>query len=432
MEHSLERLPKNQVKITITVSKPEVQAGMSHAVEHMGAEISIPGFRPGHAPASAIRAKIGEDKLFEHAIEEIIRDSFAKVLIEEDLATVGQPFFAPVKMSVGEEFIYSAEVSLMPSVTKLGDYKKINITPEAVSVTPEEFNRAKTDLLRLRQTEAATEEGYLAQKGDKITIDMTMKKDGVSVEGGDAKDHHVFTGEDHYIPGFAEALLGSKVGDNKTFSLEFPKDHPQKMLADQAVEFTALIKSINQLVLPAWDDNLAKSLGLESVAALETKLTDNLKLERQTQEDTRQERVLLETLANQSSFDEFSDLLVNQEIDKMLQELKQWTEEQGVEFDTYLKSLGKSLADIKLDFTPQAIMRLKVALVIEEIAKKEAFTPDEAKIDAEIDRLAQGIEGNEAVKQYIYSPGFRERITAQERNKQVITQLKSWNLKQNG
>jgi FKBP-type peptidyl-prolyl cis-trans isomerase (trigger factor) len=98
----------------------------------------------------------------------------------------------------------------------------------------------------------------------------------------------------------------------------------------------------------------------------------------------------------------------------------------------YLKSLGKSLAELKLEFTPQAIMRLKVALVIEEIAKKEQIAADNSAVDAEIDRLAAGMKGNDQVREYLYSPAFRERITAQQRNKAVIEQLKTWNIAKNG
>ena len=432
MQHTLERLPKNQVKITVTLAKEEVQAGMNHAVEHMGEEVTIPGFRPGHAPASMIRAKIGEEKLFEHAIEEMIRDSFSSVLLKEDLTVVGQPFFTPVKMSVGEEFIYSAEISLMPTVTKLADYKKVSITPENIDVQNAEFERAKADLRRLRQQETPAKPESVVEKGDKVTVDLTMKREGVSVEGGDAKNHHVYTNEDHYIPGFTEALIGGKVGETKTFTLEFPKDHPQKHLAGQPVDFTTTITAIHNLTLPEWSDDFAVTLGVKDIQALEEKLRENLTAERQRNEQARQEREVLEKIANTSTFDEFSDLLINQEVQKMIQEMEQWTEEQGISFDDYLKSLGKSLAELKLDFTPQAIMRLKVALVIEEIAKKEKIEADASFVDAEIDRLAAGVKDNPQVKEYVYSPVFRERIATQQRNKAVIARLTEWNMTKNG
>jgi trigger factor len=155
-------------------------------------------------------------------------------------------------------------------------------------------------------------------------------------------------------------------------------------------------------------------------------------VERQRNEQARQERELLEKIANTSTFDEFSDLLINQEVQKMVQEMEQWTEEQGISFDDYLKSLGKSLAELKLDFTPQAIMRLKVALVIEEIAKKEKIEADASFVDAEIDRLAAGVKDNPQVKEYVYSPVFRERIATQQRNKAVIARLTEWNMTKNG
>lgn len=432
MQHSIERLSKNLVKITVTLTKEEVQAGMDHAVEHMGTEITIPGFRPGHAPKTAIRAKIGEEKLFEHAVEEMIHDSFSAIIAQEDLSVVGQPFFAPVKMAVGEEFIYSAEVSLMPGVTKLANYKNITLTETDLTVKPEEFERAKADLRRLRQQETPADTKARAEKGDKVTVDLTMKKEGVSVEGGDAKNHHVYTAEEHYIPGFTDQLIGVSVGDTKEFTLNFPADHPQKHLAGQPIDFTTVVTAIHKLTRPNWDDTFAQSLGLPTIADLEAKLQENLSQERKHADNVRQERELLETIANESTFDEFSDLLVNQEINKMVQELEQWREEQGISFDDYLKSLGKSLAELKLEFTPQAIMRIKVALIIESIAKKEKIAAKETDIDAEIDRRAAGVKDNEQVRNYVYSPAFRERISAQQRNRAVIDQLKQWNKQKNG
>jgi trigger factor len=146
--------------------------------------------------------------------------------------------------------------------------------------------------------------------------------------------------------------------------------------------------------------------------------------EKTKEEGRRQEKAVLELVANESSFDEFSDLLVNQEIDKMVSELQQWVFDNGMEWEKYLSSIGKSLAEMKLDFSPQAVLRLKVALILNEVAKLEKITADAAEVDKEIDEAAKTVGDNKEAKEYVYSPAFRDRIEHQVRNRAVVEFLK--------
>jgi trigger factor len=226
-----------------------------------------------------------------------------------------------------------------------------------------------------------------------------------------------------------EAIMGAKEGEERTFVLKFPADHYQKHIAGQNVDFTVKLNEIFAIELPDYNDEFAKSLGIGSVDELTKKLTENLSAERATEESRRQEKALLELLAEKSTFDEFSDLLVNQEIDKMVQELKQWVFDQGMEWEKYVTSIGKSETEMKLDFTPQAITRLKVALVLNEVAKIEHIDPAAQEIDNEVDEVAKTVGENKEAKEYVYSPAFRDRIEHQVRNRKVVEFLKKMMVK---
>jgi len=424
MSHKLETLEKNRVKLTITIPAEEVEEGMRHTAEHVSEESSIPGFRPGKAPYETVVKRMGEMKLLEAASEELIRNAFVKAMIEEDLSTVGQPYFGVEKMAPGNDLVFTAEMSLMPTVTKLADYKTLSIKAEPVVATPEVVEKAKSDLLTMRMKETRAEAGRTLAKGDKAVVNLGMKKDGVVLEGGEAQNHAVYTNEPHYIPGFVEAILGAKEGEERTFALKFPEDHYQKHIAGQNVDFTVKLNEIFAIQLPDYNDEFAKSVGIGSVEELNKKLTDNLNVEKAAEESRRQEKALLELLAEKSAFDEFSDLLVNQEIDKMVEELKQWTFDQGMEWEKYISSIGKSLTEMKLDFTPQAITRLKVALVLNEVATIEKIVPSAEEIDKEVDEVAKTVGENKEAKEYVYSPAFRDRIEHQVRNRKVVEFLK--------
>jgi trigger factor len=425
MPHSVEKLENNRVKITVTIPKEQVEEGMRHTAEHVAEDTSIPGFRPGKATYEMVKTRMGgEMKLLEAASEELIRGSFTAAMIEENLETVGQPYFSMVKMVPGDDMVYTAEMALMPQVTKLADYAGLSLEKKETEPTDEIFAQAKTDLLRMRTKEVRAVAGRKLSKGDKAVVNMTMKREGVVLEGGEAQNHGVYTHEPYYIPGFIEKILEASEGEERSFTLKFPEDHYQKHLAGQDVDFHVKLNEIFTLEIPDWDDEFAKSLGMDSVSLLDAKLRENLKLEKEQEETRRQEKEVLELIANKSTFDEFSELLVNQEIEKMVQELKDWVANNGMEFDQYIKSVGKSLADLKLDFTPQAIMRIKVALVLQEIAKKEGIKADEAEIDKELDELAKTVGDNKEAREYVYSPAFRDRIEHQLKNRKTVAFLK--------
>ena len=106
----------------------------------------------------------------------------------------------------------------------------------------------------------------------------------------------------------------------------------------------------------------------------------------------RLERELLEAVAKESRFSDIPDLLVSEEVNKMIHELERHIEEQGMKFDEYVKSIGKTIAQLKLDFTPQALQRIKVMLILRAVAKEKEITVDAKELDLEIDRVAAGYE----------------------------------------
>ena len=424
MAHKVERVNDSQIKITVTVPAEQVERGMRHAAEHMTEETSIPGFRPGKAPYEVIKERVGEMKLLEHAAEELIRASLSAALLEEDLAIVGQPYFSVEKMVPGNDLVYTAEIALMPHIKKLADYNALSVKPEATEATEEVVAQAKKDLARMRTNEKRAEKGHLLTKGDKTVVNLTMKRDGVVLEGGEAQNHGIYTGEPYYIEGFIEKIEGAKEDEERTFTLKFPKDHYQKHLAGSDVDFTVRINEIYQLETPAFDDAFASTLGFKTVGELETKLRENLKDEKVEQERQRQERAVLELIAEKSEFSTIGDLLINQEIEKMIHELRIWTSENGMEFNDYLTSVGKTVPQLKLDFAPQALMRVKVALVLEEVAKKENITVEASELDAEIDRIAESVGKDPSVRERVFSPEYRDRIEHQMRNRKTIEVLK--------
>ena len=422
---NVESLPKNSVKLTITLSAEEMKPFIELATEHLNEHIEVPGFRKGKATLEALKRHVGEMGIYEEAVEQAVRKTFLEAIEANKIEPVGSPEIGVEKMAPGNDFVYTAIVALMPAIETLADYKTLKIPSKKIEAADKDVDLALKDIQRMQTKEVLAAAGSTATKDDKVVVNMNIKKDNIPLEGGQATNHAVYMAEVYYIKGFTDQLLGVKEGDQKSFKLKFPEEHYQKHLAGQEVEFEIDVKELFNLQPPTLDDAFAISLGQKDFATLKNLIKENLTNEKVEQETFRQEKEMLNLLAKESRFQDIPDLLVNEEINKMIDELKYSAEERGMVFEDYLKDvLKKTLADLKLDFTPQAINRIKVALILKEISRLENIKPTEEEINEEIDHLTEHYGENKEVKDRIYSPVYRDYLETVLTNKKVVEFLR--------
>jgi len=413
-----------RVKITFTVTPEEQRPFLEQAAEHISEHANIPGFRPGKAGYEVVKQRVGETKIMEEALESIVRKLFVQAIIAQEIDSVGSPKIDVEKMAPGNDLVFTAEVTRMPRVKELADYKKLSVDALTPVVEDKDLELALKDLTRMQTKEVRVEKEEVVSETSKAVVSMNMKKDGVPVEGGQSQNHAVYLAEEYYIPGFKEQLVGLKEGETKTFTLSFPKEHAQEFLAGRDIEFEIEMKEIFRLEPPVMDDVFAQSLGLKDFSTMKDLIHKNLLDEKVKEEAVRQEKAALELIATKTQFENIPDMLLNEELEKMIQELKGRVEEQGMDFDKYIQSLKKSLPEVKLDFTPQALMRIKVSLAMREIAKRESLAATDEEIDAELDIVAAKYEDADAKKQ-IYSPEHRGYFEQVVLNRKVIDLITS-------
>ncbi len=422
-ESTIENPTKNTVKLTITVKTNELQPYLEAAAQEISQETEIPGFRAGKATYDAVKRRVGEMKIYETALESIVRHTYIETINSHNIETVGEPKINIEKMAPGNDLVYTVEAALMPKITKMADWKKLTIEARPVEVTDEDTERALKDIQRMQTKEVRETKEHAATKDDKLIINMNMKQAGVPIDGGQAVDNAVYLCEDHYIPGFCDQLVGLKEGDKKTFTLKFPDSHYQKNLAGSNIDFDVTVKEVYRLEHPDLNDKFAASLGQKNMAALRGLIKQNISAEKEREEMIRQERAMLETIAEKSTFEEIPEVLINDEIHKMVHELERTVEDQGGNFDDYLKSIKKTLGELKLELTPEAIKRIKVALIIREVARQEGIQAEEKEVDEELDKMAERYEDKE-LKKRVYSPQNRDYIEVIMRNRKVIDMLR--------
>lgn len=422
MDTKVKNLPKSSVEITVELSIEEMRPYLEHAAAHLQEHKTIPGFRPGKAPMDVTIKHFGEVAVWEEAAEEAVRKSFLKVVQEQNLATIGSPKIDLTKLAPGNPFIFKATVPVAPE-TILGDYTKIAITKKPIEIKDETIEKSVHDLCKMQSKEVVSTKPL--GEHDKVAVDMSISLDSVPIDGGQAKNHSIYMDEEYYIPGLKEKIIGIAKGETREFKLPFPKTHYNKTLAGKEADFKVTVVDIFELQRPTADDSFAQSLGQKDLATLKTLIKKNLEDEAKHKEDERQEIELLESAVAQTKFSDLPEILINEEIAKMVHELQEGISRQGVTFEDYLKKLGKTIDDLKLDFTSQAIKRVKTALLLNKLAETNKLEVPEKELDAEVDRVAALYKNDEKSLESIHSLEARGWLEHTLLNRKVIEWLRT-------
>ena len=421
MQHTLKKLEKSQVELEITVLPADYEKDMLAAAVRLSERAAIHGFRAGKAPYEIVKQNLGEVKILEEALQSIVEKNYHKAVTEEKLDTVGMPEITIEKMAPGNDFVFKATAALLPKV-KLPELSKIDVKKKEVTIGDKELNEVLENLRKMQAKEVIKE--GIATKEDKIEVAMKMTNNKVDVEGGQAPKHQVYLSEPHYIPGFAEELVGLKKGDVKEFSLKFPEEHYQKHLAGKNIDFHITVNDVYSIEYPEINEELAITLGQPSLIALKEILQTNLTKEAENKEEQRLEAELLEKVILASEFDEIPDVLVKSEKQKMFYELKNSLEQQGMSFEKYLADIKKSEEEIHEDFQDRAVTRVKAALVSRQIAKDNDIKVEADELDKEVEIVRVAYKNDPKVEEALKRRDVLDTLAATIQNRKVVSFLK--------
>ena len=84
---------------------------------------------------------------------------------------------------------------------------------------------------------------------------------------------------------------------------------------------------------------------------------------------------------------ELPDILIQDELNRMLVSLQRRVADMGLLLEDYLKGQGKTLEQIKNEWMPQAERNVKMELGLAEIARQENVTITDQELQAEVDKI---------------------------------------------
>lgn len=386
-EHSI-------VALTIEVSKAEFEAAKDKAFKKAGKNITVPGFRKGHAPRKMIEKLYGDGVFFEDAFNIIYPDAIEMAIEQSGIQPVGR---ADVDLGDPAEeggLTIIAKVPVQPEV-ELGEYKGVEVEKETVKVPAADV---KAELNRLAQRNARTETvERKAKKNDTVDIDFEGFVDGVAFEGGKAEHHELTLGSGSFIPGFEDQLIGCKAGDEKDVVVTFPEEYHAKELAGKEAVFKCKVHKVEETILPEMDDEFAKDVSdtCETLDDLKKEIADRLKKERQEAADHAfEEKVLDAVIATMQA--DIPQAMIDSQTDAFVQDFGYRLQMQGMQLDQYLKMTGTEPGAFRAMFHDQAERQVKVRLALEKVAALEDIAVSDTEIEEEYAKMAEqyGLEAD--------------------------------------
>ena len=392
----------HQTVLQIEVEPERVQRAMQQAARKLSQRYRIPGFRPGKAPYNIILQMLGQDQVFDAAM-----DDLGGQVYQEAVQQAGLDPFAPgrIELVQREPLTIKALVPLKPDVDP-GDYRAVRVEVDDPEVTEDDVE----DILENLQGEQATWTPVErpAQLEDRVTMHANGTVDGEPILH--VHDEEVWLVEDNFKqfpPGFLDEVVGMNSGDRREFDLTYPEDTEQEPLRGKTAHFEVEIRDVKERELPELDDEFAAGLGLGGVTTLDElreriRINEGVRRAREAR-DQLEDKVL--TAVAEQAVIKYPPIMVAAELEDEMERQAQSMQRMGFTLENYLRFTNMSPDQFRAQLAPTVERRIQRSLLMDAIATREGTeapegTPDEqaanARLRTALNWLVETVSGKPA------------------------------------
>ena len=381
---SNEKKENSAIELVIEVSAAEFDAAINKVYNKQKKNIMVPGFRKGKVPRKMVEKMYGEQVFFEDAVEEAYPAAYDAALKEAGIVPVAYPKLEIVEVSK-DGFTFKALVTVQPEAS-VKEYKGLVVAKPEVKVTAADVKAEMKPYIDRASRLVSVDRK--AKKGDVAVIDFEGFKDGVAFEGGKGENYSLELGSGTFVPGFEEQVIGMKAGEEKDLDITFPENYTAD-LAGAAVVFKVKVNEVKERQEPALDDEFAKDVSeFDTLDEFKKDLKEKLKARRQQQAERDYEAAVIDALLENLVCD-VPEAMVEYRADKMVEEQAMRMQQNGLNFQDYLKYMGLSMDDVRAQAKTAADRAVRTALALDAVAKAEGIEVTQEELDAEVKRLAE-------------------------------------------
>ncbi|MCX7963530.1 MAG: trigger factor [Candidatus Hydrogenedentota bacterium] len=369
-------LPESRRKLTIEIAQEDWERRLDELFEEFRRSATIEGFRKGKAPVKLLQRRFMKEAREELA-ERILPPILQKYAEAKKTVIYGKPVLTDQQYESGKAPRLTLEIEVKPEIDPVG-YESVEVEVEEVVVPPDAVD---ANLERLRQENAYLEEVQEPANSDDdvVVVDiLAVGKDGKTLDRRSDVSLQIGVPQSAQLPdAVREALKGKAAGETIELDASTPDGTP--------AHYTVNVKSVKKLRIPELDDEFAKDLGQENLAALRAHVEARIREQVEEEKKDRAFNAVVAELVKKVEFDVPPSLKAQVEQDLMKRDL------------THLYMTGRmpqharglSREEYRQRISDDADQRVKGYLLLDAIGIKENIEATEEDIQAALEARAK-------------------------------------------
>lgn len=407
----INKIEDGKIELKVQIEDEAWKQAQDKAFNKIAQKVEIKGFRKGQAPKNMIRQHVSEQQILMEAVELVAQDALVNAVKEHDVELIDRPELGFDTIDENT-CVLKFTCPVKPDVT-LGQYKDLGYHIDEIVISDEEIEE-ELKMLQDQKADLEIKEDGIVENGDTVVIDFEGFKDGVPFDGGKAENYDLVIGSGAFIPGFEDQLIGMKSEEEKEINVTFPENYHAEDLKGQAVTFKVKVHEIKFKVLPEIDEEFIADLKLKDVKTLD-ELKEYIRKAHYDHKENELVNKATEEVLNKVSDNatvKVPEVMINQEVDDMVKNYEQRLMGQGLTLDQYLKFAKQTRDEFKETLKADAEKKVKLTLVLEEIAKVEKVEVSDDEVEEEYKKMAElyGMDVEE-IKKYITAEQTRHDVS---------------------
>jgi trigger factor len=391
--------------LSIIVDKKTIQEKLDKKLSELQSEVSLKGFRPGKVPATVIKSQFGK-AIYGEVIDKLLQETSSKALVEKKIKAAGQPKIDLKTFGEGKDLNYTMEVDSLPELN-LASFEKYKANEYLVKTESKLIDEKINEIAKNNKT--FSDKNDKSIKGDLVIFDYNATVGGEKFEGSEGKSTRLVLGEDLFLKGFDDKLIGVRKNDSKTIEVNLPENYPNKSLANKKAKFHCKITNIQIANKIKIDDIFAQNMGAQNLIDLRSLVEKQI---------SAQYKQSLDSITKKEILDQI-DKLHNTELPRNLVEQEVHTMTHNLKKEDVEKHKAKNL---KI-----AESRIKLGLILNEYGEKNSLKVSDDDVKAEIQKQIKGMPGQEkmVIDYYQKNPSAAQSLKGALYEDKILSLFKS-------
>ena len=391
--------------LSVIIDKKIIQEKLAKKLSDLQSEVSLKGFRPGKVPSSVIKSQFGK-AIYGEIIDKILQESSNKALEEKKIKAAGQPKIDLKTFGEGKDLNYTIEVDSLPEV-KLASFDKYTANQYLLKIEKKLIDEKIEEVAKNNKTFSDKKEK--SAKGDLVIFDYSASVSGKKFEGSEGKNTRLVVGEDLFLKGFDEKLIGIQKEESKTIEVNLPENYPNKELANKKAKFDCKIINIQKPNETKIDDTFAKNMGAKDLEDLKLLIEKKISAQYKQSFDLITKKEILDQIEKLHKI-ELPKTLVEQEVHLMTHQLKK---DEKDKHETKNLKIAES--------------RIKLGLILNEYGEKNNLRVSDEEVQGEVQKQIKGMPGQEkmVLDYYQKNPSAAQSLKGALYEEKILNLFKS-------